>query len=91
LPLQGATRVDERFRSHLEAILGPEAVTEWASDPTNAAELQDLLYDEWETCKCAFEGGPCATATHVNLPYSLVYGASDEGQARLEAAGHTDR
>jgi hypothetical protein len=88
---QGATRVDDRFRTHLGSILGPEACTEWARDPANAAELQELLYDEWETCKCVFAGGPGATATHVNLPYSLVFAASDEGHERLEATGHTDR
>lgn len=72
-------------------MLGVEACSEWAGDPANAAEVQELLYDEWETCKCAFAGGPAASATHVNLPYSLVYAASDEGRGRLETMGHTDR
>jgi hypothetical protein len=71
-------------------MLGFEACTEWAQDPVNAAELQEL-YDEWETCKCVFVGAPGATDTHVNLPYSLVLAASDEVQARLEAISHTDR
>jgi hypothetical protein len=72
-------------------MLGIDACTEWAQDPANAAELQGLLYDEWETCKCVFAGGPGAAATPVNLPYSLVMAANDEDHARLEATGHTDR
>lgn len=88
---QGATRVDERFLNHLGSILGHEACTEWSRDPANASEVQELIYEEWEACKCVFAGGPAATDTHVNLPYSLVHAASNEGQARLEATGSTDR
>jgi hypothetical protein len=72
-------------------MLGPVACTERARDPANAAELQELLYDEWETCKCVYKGESSAADTNVNLPYSLVFAASDEGRARLEATGHTDR
>lgn len=50
---QGATRVDERFLAFLASILGQETCSEWAQDPVNAADLQ-VLFDEWEVCKCAF-------------------------------------
>lgn len=90
--VQGATRVDERFRNHLASVIGREAFTEWAEDPTNAAELQELMYEEWEVCKCVFDGRSGVFAeTCVGLPYSLVFSASNAGLERLNAAGHTDR
>jgi hypothetical protein len=90
--VQGATRVDEGFRKHLASVLGCEAFTEWAEDPTNAAELQELMYEEWEVCKCVFDGRSGVFAeTYVSLPYSLVFSAGDEGLERLDATGQTDR
>ncbi len=80
----------ECFRNYLCTILGPDACMEWMRDPANAPELLEL-FDEWETCKRVFKGVAGAADTTVNLPYSLTYAASDEGQARLAATGHTDR
>ena len=76
---QGATRVDERFMQHLASMFGQGTFDRWRNDPANAADVQDLIYDEWETCKCSFQIGGTAGATSVNLPYTLfgTAGGSD--------------
>jgi hypothetical protein len=64
---------------HVADELGQDSFDRWRNDPTNAADLQDFIYDEWETCKCSFIGGSAAGATSVNLPYALFgsVGGSD--------------
>lgn len=74
--------------ARLSSILGPDSCAEWARDPVNGADLQDLLHDEWETCKRAFDG---STGMHVNLPGSLLYAAPDHAVRQLDAAGYSDR
>jgi hypothetical protein len=77
--VQGATRVDERFMQHMANLFGQGTFDRWRNNPANAADVQDLIYDEWETCKCSFVGGGAAGATcsavalqiSVNLPYTL--------------------
>ena len=71
--VQGATCVDERFMQHVAAQFDQGAFDHWRNDPANAADFHDLIYDEWETCKCSFMGGAAAAgrATSVNLPYTL--------------------
>jgi hypothetical protein len=78
--MQGATRVDERFKQHMADVFGHSTLEDWINDPANAADVQELIYDEWETCKCSFIGGAGAAAVSVNLPYTL-----------FGAAGHADR
>lgn len=78
---QGATRVDERFMRHVAGEFGQGAFDHWRSNPANAADLQDLIYDEWEACKCSFiaNEGVTAGVTSVNMPYTLfgTAGGSD--------------
>lgn len=38
--LQGATRVDQRFLTHLAEYLGPESCKEWKEDVKNAEDWQ---------------------------------------------------
>jgi hypothetical protein len=60
-------------------VFGQGTFDRWRNNPANAADVQDLIYDEWETCKCSFVGGGAAGATcsavalqiSVNLPYTL--------------------
>jgi hypothetical protein len=76
---QGATRVDERFMQHVAGEFRQGAFDHWRNDPANAADVQDLIYDEWEACKCSFIGGVAAGVTSVNMPCTLfgTVGGSD--------------
>ena len=56
---------------HVANELGQDTFDCWRSDPRNAADVQELIYDEWETCKCSFIGGAAAGPISVNLPYTL--------------------
>jgi hypothetical protein len=64
---------------HVARECGQGAFDRWRNDPANAADLQDLIYDEWEACKCSFIGGGASGVTSVNLPYTLfgTAGGSD--------------
>eukprot|EP00775_Hariotina_reticulata_P011136 gene11136-11289_t len=88
---EGATRVDHRFLEHLSSVLGEDAISEWLTDKANTEDYQELLYGEWETCKCAFDSTNTLAIVQVNLPYSLAYSLSDGVRAKLEAAGSADK
>lgn len=79
--MQGATRVDERFLQHLGDKFGDNAAQQWLKNPAHAEDVQELVYDEWEVCKCCFvgEGASSSSCTTVNLPFSLVASAETSG------------